>query len=82
MSKPAYDFLPEKEYDEIGLCMYVAGDFCTFMHKTPCTASVSSTMDMNGWKLYTQPLEFWSPTFNVGRRSFIATYVKRNRENG
>lgn len=80
-TKPAYPFIPGTVYDEIGYCWFTSGDFCTFVHVTPCTASVSNTMDLNGWVLYVQPREYNAVFFNVGKTSYIATYVKRNRTN-
>ncbi len=81
MNKPAYRFMSETLYGEIGYCWLVGGDFCTFIHKTPCAALICNTMDLNGWELYVQPREFNCSFYNVGNTSYIATYVKRNRTN-
>lgn len=78
-TKLAYPFLSDRNYDDIGYCWFVSGDFCTFMHPTPCTANVANVMDHNGWVIYTQPHEYRSNFYNVGKTSYIVTYVKKVR---
>lgn len=80
-TKPAYPFLPGTLYEEIGYCWLTGGDFCTFLHLTPCAAFICNTMDINGWELYVQPREYNANFYNPGKTSYIATYVKRNRTN-
>lgn len=77
--KPAYQFAAGAEYPEIGYCWFVNGDYCTFLHTTPCTSAISNTMDLNGWDLHVQPMLFRSTLFNRGGDSYIATYVKKTR---
>lgn len=77
--KKAFPFEANREYKEIGYCWFATGDFITFVHTSPCTASVASTLDMNGWEIYTQPTSIYTKFFNVGKESYVVTYRRKNR---
>lgn len=75
----AYEFIAGKLYDNLGYCWFASGDFCTFVHLTPCTASIANSMDGEGWVIYTQPVTHMSMHYKVGQVTYLVTYVKKER---